>query len=470
MNIPAAEQHENAMIGAMLINPKCRGDASALLSPDDFYSDLNSAVFKSFTAIGDGEFTDLISELERSGYIKGNGDSERVSKHLIALMDNVGISAGLKNYAAKIKEASFRRAMLSASEELAKDARNLKLDVGDILEDRITGLTAIREQEKAISDGRPGRRGLDACVVGFDQLLKMDIPERARLFSWLPEGGLSMVYGPRGIGKTYFTTTLAASLAAGTSFMKWGEPVKPTGVVIVDGEMALSDLRDRLTSLLKTPPVMPLTVISSEVVFSETERDINLVAGQQRADILNILDGDNSIGLIIIDNISCLFSGLRESSKDDWETITPWLLAMRRRGVAVVLVHHAGKGGDQRGTSGREDILDTVIRLDKVHGAPDDGARFVVRFTKCRGAYGDTVEPFEASLDFKNPELWTWKPIEESTYERMIALARDGVDSVTDMAEELGVSKGLISRLKKKAQEAGALLPGKFIQVPEDEM
>ena len=54
----------------------------------------------------------------------------------------------------------------------------------------------------------------------------------------------------------------------------------------------------------------------------------------------------------------------------------------------MVLVHHAGKGGDQRGTSGREDMLDTVIRLDRVHGASNDGAKFIVRFTKCRGAYG----------------------------------------------------------------------------------
>ena len=35
----------------------------------------------------------------------------------------------------------------------------------------------------------------------------------------------------------------------------------------------------------------------------------------------------------------------------------------RRRGMAVLLIHHAGKSGDQRGTSAREDIMDTVISL-----------------------------------------------------------------------------------------------------------
>ena len=40
-----------------------------------------------------------------------------------------------------------------------------------------------------------------------------------------------------------------------------------------------------------------------------------------------------------------------------------WLLELRRRGMTVLLIHHAGKSGDQRGTSAREDIMDTVISL-----------------------------------------------------------------------------------------------------------
>ena len=39
-----------------------------------------------------------------------------------------------------------------------------------------------------------------------------------------------------------------------------------------------------------------------------------------------------------------------------------WLLRLRRRGVSVLVVHHAGKNGDQRGISKREDLLDTASR------------------------------------------------------------------------------------------------------------
>lgn len=343
-----------------------------------------------------------------------------------------------------------------------------KQDVSDWIE---AGGTK-EELEKLISEcpewepaKASDRKGLDSCVVDFKDLLQMDIPKRVKLFDWLPEGGIVMVYGGRGIGKTFFSLSLAGSLASGSPFLKWGVPTKMVGALIIDGEMALNDLRSRLTDLLIKQPEKPLKIISSEVAFARTERDINLVDDEQRKDLLTVLDADKEIRLVVIDNISCLFSGIRESSKDDWEQVTPWLLAMRRRGVAVLLVHHAGKGGDQRGTSGREDLLDTVIRLERVHGRPNDGARFIVRFTKSRGTYGDTIEPFEAALDLNSRELWTWKKLEESNYERMLALAAEGISSVTDMAEELNITKGMVSRLKKKGIDQGDLIQSKEIKL-----
>jgi putative DNA primase/helicase len=74
------------------------------------------------------------------------------------------------------------------------------------------------------------------------------------------------------------------------------------------------------------------------------------------------------------------------------------ILDLRRRGVAVV--HHAGVNGRQRGTSRREDTLDTVIALRR----PSDylatqGARFEVHFEKGRGLFWPEAKPFEANLN-----------------------------------------------------------------------
>ena len=61
-----------------------------------------------------------------------------------------------------------------------------------------------------------------------------------------------------------------------------------------------------------------------------------------------------------------------------------WLLKLRRQGIAVLLIHHAGTNGRQRRTSRREDALDTVIALRRPDDySPEQGARFEVHFENC---------------------------------------------------------------------------------------
>jgi Protein of unknown function (DUF3489) len=62
---------------------------------------------------------------------------------------------------------------------------------------------------------------------------------------------------------------------------------------------------------------------------------------------------------------------------------------LRRRGISVLIVHHAGKGGQQRGTTRREDVLDTSISLrHPADYSPVEGARFEIHLEKARGVRG----------------------------------------------------------------------------------
>ena len=78
-----------------------------------------------------------------------------------------------------------------------------------------------------------------------------------------------------------------------------------------------------------------------------------------------------------------------------------WLLQLRRQGVAVLLIHHAGTNGRQRGTSRREDALDTVIALRRPDDySPEQGARFEVHFEKLRNRVDSAgAVPFEVSIE-----------------------------------------------------------------------
>ena len=71
---------------------------------------------------------------------------------------------------------------------------------------------------------------------------------------------------------------------------------------------------------------------------------------------INQLVEERQTEVLILDNLSSLTAALRDNEESSWQSMKFWLLALRRRGISVVMLHHAGKTGDQRGTSAREDV------------------------------------------------------------------------------------------------------------------
>jgi putative DNA primase/helicase len=97
---------------------------------------------------------------------------------------------------------------------------------------------------------------------------------------------------------------------------------------------------------------------------------------------------ETGAGLLVLDNLSCLCSGQEENNADSWEPVLHWLLTLRRHKVAVLIVHHAGRNGEMRGTSRREDAAFWVLRLDSTAEEQGAGRRatFLSRFTKERNS------------------------------------------------------------------------------------
>ncbi len=142
-----------------------------------------------------------------------------------------------------------------------------------------------------------------------------------------------------------------------------------------------------------------------------------------------------------------------------------WLLQLRRRGVTVLIVHHASRGGNARGTSKREDVLDTVIQLKHPSDySPADGARFEVHLTKARGIFGQDAEPFEAKLvmDRTGKAVWTYTDLGKDNNEEMeqiLTLAEAG-KSVREIASQIDKPKTVVHRILQKAKQAQAAEAG----------
>jgi putative DNA primase/helicase len=131
---------------------------------------------------------------------------------------------------------------------------------------------------------------------------------------------------------------------------------------------------------------------------------------------------------------------------------------LRSQGISTLYVHHANKTGNQRGTSKKEDTLDTVVVLRKpTDYLPQEGARFEVHYEKARGFYGEEAKPFEAWLKGEgNKAVWQVRELEDCQSQKIIELHKEGVKQ-RDIAQEIGVSAATVNRALKRAKEGGML-------------
>jgi hypothetical protein len=115
------------------------------------------------------------------------------------------------------------------------------------------------------------------------------------------------------------------------------------------------------------------------------------------------------------------------------------------RGGAVRACHSScRKGGQQRGTSRKEDVLDSVISLQRPPGyVASEGARFEVRFTKSRGFFGQDAEPFEARF---SDGAWSISEIKADDSDEAIAAMRAEGLSIRDISARTGVPKSTLAR------------------------
>ena len=296
--------------------------------------------------------------------------------------------------------------------------------------------------------------------VGIEDFLQKNIPPPKLIMEpWLPERGLAMIHAQTGVGKTHIALNVAYAVCSGGSFLNWNVG-KPQGVLYIDGEMSEADLQHRIAQIAETSeqtPQAPFHVCNIEQQVDRGMPDISTATGE--GEVWELITDE--INLIVLDNLSTLSLGGRENESESWTNVQQWLLALRAAGKSVLLVHHSGKNGLQRGTSKREDVLNTVIDLKRASDYnPEDGARFEIHFRKSRGIHGARVKPIEARLgstpDGGDKCEWTWRPLEESTHQKVVELFLEE-NSQVDIAKELDLNKSTVNRHIKRARRDGEI-------------
>ena len=276
--------------------------------------------------------------------------------------------------------------------------------------------------------------------------------EIARPTRWWGElitsGQLGMIFGWRGAGKSTLVMSLGFAMAADIEFLGL-RPSKKARVVLLDGEMDLHSMRKRLRMIqrsLNAPLPNDLKIMSPELFVGAMPK---LRTPEGQAEIDQALGEDWDV--LIIDNYSSFSSGREDA--DAWAPWVPWLLKHKRAGRTVIVVHHTGKNGTQRGASNHEDAMDFVVSLrEPKFRTRDDALEFVLSWTKSRHLSQKRTQPFQVSLSKQGDNEYVWTKSLEIDANHLVAEAkrlRDEGETMTAIAEKLGKDKSTISRWLK---------------------
>ncbi|MFZ6028461.1 MAG: replicative DNA helicase [Chloroflexota bacterium] len=207
--VPHSREAEEAVIGAVLINPEAYYDVAQFLKADDFYIHRHRWIWESFTRLHERrvpiDFLTVTEELDQQGQLAEVGGPA----YLSALTSNVPTSLHAEAYGRLVEQTSLRRKMLEAANQIAKLAYQEDLTVDTVMDDAEKAIFGVSER-RTVRDLQPIQQVLSEYYDRIDQLSQRDdeaygVPtgfiDLDRMLSGLQPSDLLIVAGRPGMGK-----------------------------------------------------------------------------------------------------------------------------------------------------------------------------------------------------------------------------------------------------------------------------
>ena len=295
--IPYSSQAEQAVIGSMLIDPRCIAEVVKKLRADEFYVRANRDVYETILAMFSfGQTVDPVTVIDQMK-VRGVYD-ENVPAYLAEIMRITPTSANVMEYVTIIKDRALLRSVSTVADEINAMVYEGSGAAEDVLEAAEAKLHAVRENR-----GSGGLREIRHVMQNvFDAMseaaasgsripgLSTGLPDLDDLILGLNKSELVIIAARPGMGKTSIALNIALNVAM-TQHKK---------VAIFSLEMSREQL---VTRLLSRAALVPSQNLFTGRLTDQQWRDVAAAANTLSA--CDILIDDNSTLTVADMNAQC---------------------------------------------------------------------------------------------------------------------------------------------------------------------
>ncbi len=221
--LPFSLEAEQAVLGAILLDPSCLSQVTMILKPDYFYLPQHKAIFSTIIALdaAKGGKIDplLVLDALRNEKIY---DDESGKTYLFQLSKNVPSTANVESYAKIIREKFYIRSLISTTSEINELASDESMSADALLDMAEQKIYDIR-QGKTVTGPASIGDVLKDVYVNLYQLSSDDRAEYAgfptgfsdldRMITGLNRSDLVLIGARPAMGKTSFALNLARNVA-----------------------------------------------------------------------------------------------------------------------------------------------------------------------------------------------------------------------------------------------------------------
>ncbi len=219
--IPHNREAEEAVVGAVLINPEVYYDLAQFLQPDDFYIVRHRWIWEAFQRLHERrvpvDFLTVSEELEKANQLAEIGGPA----YLTALINQVPTSLHAEAYGRMVEEAALRRRLLTAANQVATLAYKEGESIENVMEEAEKSIFGVSER-RLKKDLQPISTVLSEYYDRIDELARrpeeiFGVPtgfiDLDRMLTGMQASDLLIIAGRPGQGKSGFLLSVAKNAA-----------------------------------------------------------------------------------------------------------------------------------------------------------------------------------------------------------------------------------------------------------------